>query len=240
MIFDDFARALGQLWDPRFLRVLLFGLVLAVAALAGTTWLMLWLVSHFLPHTIDLPWIGSITWFGSALGWGMLVVMLVVSSFLMVPVTSAMTSLFLDQVADAVEARHYPALGPAPHLSLGTALLDGLGFLARMALANLAALVVYLVLPFTAPFVFLAVNGWLLGREYFQLTALRRLGSRGARAMARRHRGEIWLAGVLMTLPLSIPLVNLVIPVLGAATFTHLYHRLIADEVAAARSAARQ
>ena len=30
----------------------------------------------------------------------------------------------------------------------------------------------------------------------------------------------------LMALPLSIPLVNLVIPILGAATFTHLFHRL--------------
>jgi CysZ protein len=29
-----------------------------------------------------------------------------------------------------------------------------------------------------------------------------------------------------MAVPLSIPLINLLIPVLGAATFTHLYHRL--------------
>jgi uncharacterized protein involved in cysteine biosynthesis len=38
--------------------------------------------------------------------------------------------------------------------------------------------------------------------------------------------GKVWLAGILMAAPLSIPLVNLVIPVLGVATFTHLFHRL--------------
>ena len=35
-----------------------------------------------------------------------------------------------------------------------------------------------------------------------------------------------WLAGTLMAAPLSIPLVNLLVPVLGVATFTHLFHRL--------------
>ena len=29
-----------------------------------------------------------------------------------------------------------------------------------------------------------------------------------------------------MAIPLTIPVVNLVVPILGAATFTHLFHRL--------------
>lgn len=29
-----------------------------------------------------------------------------------------------------------------------------------------------------------------------------------------------------MAMPLSVPLLNLVVPILGAATFTHLYHAL--------------
>ena len=31
-----------------------------------------------------------------------------------------------------------------------------------------------------------------------------------------------------MAMPLSIPLLNLIIPILGAAAFTHLYHRISA------------
>ncbi|HSF62967.1 MAG TPA: EI24 domain-containing protein, partial [Paracoccaceae bacterium] len=69
-------------------------------------------------------------------------------------------------------------------------------------------------------------NGFLLGREYFTLAAMRRLGRQGARDLRRKHPWRIWIAGTLMAAPLSVPVVNLVIPVLGAATFTHLFHRL--------------
>ena len=105
------------------------------------------------------------------------------------------------------------------------------GFLALLIGANLAALLVYVALPFSIPFLFYGMNGFLLGREYFQLAAMRRIGREGARALRRRHLPQIWLAGCLMAVPLSIPLVNLLIPILGAATFTHLYHRLAANDI---------
>ena len=66
-------------------------------------------------------------------------------------------------------------------------------------------------------------------REYFTVVATRRLGRAGANALRKQNRGTIWLAGILMAAPLSVPLVNLMIPVLGVATFTHLYHRLKQD-----------
>ena len=89
-----------------------------------------------------------------------------------------------------------------------------------------AKLFLYALFPLAIPFIFYGLNGFLLGREYFQIAAMRREGRAGAKALRKRHLPEIWMAGVLMALPLTIPLVNLFIPVLGAATFTHLYHRL--------------
>jgi CysZ protein len=68
----------------------------------------------------------------------------------------------------------------------------------------------------------------LLGREYFTLVAQRRLPGPEVAALRRRNRLAIWAAGVLMAVPLTLPLANLVVPVLGAATFTHLFHRLAA------------
>jgi uncharacterized protein involved in cysteine biosynthesis len=70
------------------------------------------------------------------------------------------------------------------------------------------------------------VNGWLLGREYFLLAALRHLEPDAARALMRDNIGQVWLAGTLMAAPLSLPLISLFVPVLGAATFTHLFQRL--------------
>ncbi len=230
MIFDDFFRALSQMGDPRFRSVLLKGIGLTLALLIGLYWLVFRIVGWLAPDTLSLPLIGEITWVDTFLSGASLILMMILSVFLMVPVASAFTSVFLDEVTDAVEERHYPQLSPAPRLSVLGGLKDGLMFLGVIAAANLVALVVYIPLLLfatpLAPAVFIALNGYLLGREYFQLIALRRLGAEGAKTARRRHAAQIWVAGALMAAPLTIPVVNLLIPVLGAATFTHLFHRL--------------
>lgn len=232
MILGDFLRALGQLPDPRFLKVVAMGVALALALLAGVYLLVATLIGWAMPASFTLPWIGEVSWIGSLASWGSLLLMLVLSVFLMVPVASAFSGLFLDEVAAAVEARHYPALPPARPQPTGEALGDSLRFLGVILAANALALVLYLVSGPFAPLVFWAVNGYLLGREYFQMAALRRLDRAGAAALRRRNGGQVFAAGLLMALPLSLPLVNLFVPVLGAATFTHLFHRLNGDRAA--------
>lgn len=226
MIFADFFKALMQLSDPRFRRVLWTGVALSLALLVGCYALLLTLIDAMDPGSIELPGIGPITWLGDLLSWGSLFLMMFLSMFLMIPVASAITSLFLDDVAQAVEDEHYPHLPVPPAVGWGDALRDTVNFLGVLIGANIVALFVYALLPFFAIFIFYALNGFLLGREYFQVAAMRREGREGARQMRARNRGAIWAAGCLMALPLSIPLVNLLVPVLGAATFTHLYHRL--------------
>lgn len=222
----DFAKAVAQLGDPRFRRVLWLGIGLSVALLIGVYLGFVGLVQWLLPDVITLPLIGEVGWIDTLVSGVSLVMMLMLSVFLMVPVASLFTGLFLDQVADAVEARHYPHLPAAAPMPLGQSIMDALGFLAVLIAANTAALVIYLLTPIAAAPIFWIMNGYLLGHEYFQLVALRRLGRDGARAARRRHAGRIWLAGVLMAVPLTIPVVNLLVPVLGVASFTHLFHRL--------------
>jgi uncharacterized protein involved in cysteine biosynthesis len=152
--------------------------------------------------------------------------MILLSVVLMVPVASAITSLFLDEVAQAVEDKHFPDLPPMPPVGFLEGLRDTFSFLGLLIAANMLAFLLYAIFPFAAFFIFYALNGFLLGREYFQLAAMRRIGRTDARALGKRHQGRIWLAGCLMAVPLSFPFINLVIPVLGAATFTHLFHRL--------------
>ena len=226
MILTDFFRAVGQIGDPRFRRVLGFGIGLTLALLFVVTAVLVVVVGWFAPNTVTLPLIGQIGWIDNALSRAIVPLMLVLSVFLMVPVASAFTSLFLDEVADAVDEDYYPHLPQAPRASWGAPISDGALFLAVIVGANLGALILYAFFPPAAPFIFLALNGYLLGREYFQLVAMRRLGREGAKAARARHFGQIWAAGILMALPLTIPVVNLLIPVLGAATFTHLFHRL--------------
>ena len=162
------------------------------------------------------------------LGWGSFLLMLGLSVFLMVPVASAFTGLFLEDIADAVEVRHYPGLPPATPLRLADSLIDSLNFLGLLLAANVLALVFYVFSGPFAPLLFWGLNGWLLGREYFTLVAMRRVGRAAAKNLRGQHAGRIWLAGTLMAAPLSIPLVNLAVPVLGVATFTHLFHAMTA------------
>jgi uncharacterized protein involved in cysteine biosynthesis len=226
MIFSCFFKALGQIGDPRFRRVMGLGVLLALALLAAVYAGFLVLINSFVPGTIDLIFVGPITGIDALLGWGSLFLMLGLSVFLMVPVASAFSGLFLEEIADAVEDRHYPGLPPVTPVRLGDSLVDSLNFLGLVIAANVLALVLYIFAGPFIPVVFWAVNGWLLGREYFTLVATRRLGREGAKALRAQNSGRIWLAGILMAAPLSVPLVNLVIPVLGVATFTHLFHRM--------------
>lgn len=226
MILADALRALRQMGDPRFRRVLWIGLALTIALLVAVYLLFLWGLNRVLPEQVVLPFIGPVTWLNDLASGASVLVFLVASVFLMVPVAAAFTSLFLDRVADAVEARHYPDLPAANGVGFFAGLGDSLGFLGVLITANAVALIFYLLLAPAAPLIFIALNGFLLGREYFQMVALRRISRAEARALRRRHAATIWAAGALMALPLMIPLVNLLVPVLGAATFTHLFQRL--------------
>lgn len=231
MIFADFTKALGQMDDRAFRRVLFLGLGLTIALLVGVYAGFLWLVETLADGPIVLPYVGEVTWIGSLLGWGGLGVIILMSIFLMIPVASAITSFFLEDVADAVEAKHYPTLMPAPKVGFFEALTDTVTFFGVLVVANLLAFVAYAMMPFFALPIFFALNGFLLGREYFTIAAMRREGRAGARQMRRENLPEIWMAGVLMAIPLTIPVMNLFIPILGAATFTHLYHRVANKDV---------
>lgn len=226
MIFSDFAKAVAQLTDRRFRRVLWLGLLLTLALLIGIYALFLWFIQTFASDPVALPVIGQVEWVGALLSVGSLLIMLALSVILMVPVASAFSGLFLEDVAQAVEDRHYPQLPPVPRQGLGQTLIDTVNFFGLLVAVNLVAVLAYGFAGPAAPLVFWALNGFLLGREYFQLAAMRRLGRAGARALRRHHPLQIWFAGILMAVPLSIPLVNFLVPVLGAATFTHLFHRL--------------
>jgi CysZ protein len=225
-LITDFARALAQIGDRRFMAVLLKGLGLTIAGLALVFWAVVAGLGWLLPEAVVLPWIGEVGFVDSLVSWAAVGLMLVLSVVLMVPVAAIVVGFFLDDIAAAVEAEHYPRLPPVDALPLSVQILDGLRFFGVLVGANLVAVVIYFGVPPLAPFVFWLVNGYLLGREYFQLVTMRRLGPEGAAALRRRHGARIWLAGVLMAVPLSVPVVNLLVPVLGVAVFTHQFHRL--------------
>jgi uncharacterized protein involved in cysteine biosynthesis len=125
-----------------------------------------------------------------------------------------------------VEDKHYPHLGDAGRMTYWEILTDGLEFTLTLIGANMIGLIFYLFSGPLAPFIFLAINGYLLGRQYFELVGARRIGIAEAKRLRSRKVGRVWLAGILMAIPLSVPVLNVIVPVLGVASFTHMFHRL--------------
>ena len=226
MILSDFLKSVAQFDDPKFRRVLWRGMGLTIALLIAACLLVNFGINQLLSSAWAANLIGDQSWLGALINIGGALFTIALSIWLMVPVTSAIIALFLDEVAHAVEARHYPHLPKQTATKLQDQILVGIRFLGILLLANIGALILSMIVPLLGPFVFWATNGYLMGREYFQMAAMRRLPRAQAQELFQRHQGSIWTAGVLMAIPMSIPLVGLFIPILGSATFTHQFERL--------------
>jgi uncharacterized protein involved in cysteine biosynthesis len=145
--------------------------------------------------------------------------------FLMPAVTAFVGSFFVDEVADEVEHMHYPAEPAGRALPLGRALIEG----TRTALLSVA--VYLLALPFLLigglglVILFVAAS-YLLGREYFELAAMRFRPVHEAKAFRKFHRGTVFAAGMLIALFVSIPILNLAAPLFAMAFMVHMHKRL--------------
>lgn len=222
----DFTRAISQIFDPRFLGVLLKSLALMVGLLVLAGWAVVSAVGLIGDSAIPLPFtdatfngLDEMAWF-AALG-----LYLILSIFLIYPVTALFIGLFLDEIADAVETRWHPHLPPPRRQTFLSTLMQGVKFAGVLILANLLALIVYIVATVLAPFAFWAVNGYLLGREYLEVVALRRMEEAEAKAFRRKHFFAMWTAGAVVAIGLSVPILNLFAPLIGVAAFVHLFHR---------------
>ena len=141
-------------------------------------------------------------------------------------VATAVSGIFLDRVAVAVEDRHYPGLPAAREQGIVEAVAMAARFLALSLLLNLLALPVYLLLPAVNFLLFYLLNGYLIGREYFEQAALRRLDPAEAAALRKRYGARIVTLGALFAFLMTIPLVNLVAPVFATAAMIHLFEGL--------------
>jgi uncharacterized protein involved in cysteine biosynthesis len=215
-MLTDLSRAFGQLSDPGTRRYVLWSvlgaLAVATALIAGIE-LALTLLAETGRSWLD--------WIVRALG-GLGAV--VAAWFLFPAVVSLILGFLLDGVVGAVEARHYPLL-PPPRAS---GLAESLGGALRLGLVavalNLLVLPVYL-LPGVNLVVWLLLNGYLLGREYVETVAARRMGRREAALLRRGHRLGVLASGAIVAGLLLVPVVNLVAPVVGIALMTHRFHR---------------
>lgn len=223
-MIEDARKAFGQMPDPAFRKVLLLSLALTAVLLVALGFLAA-LGIGMIP---EFGWL----WVNDLVGWIAGFGLVLGSIWLLVPVTSMFIGIFLDQVADAVEAKHYSTDPPARDQPISETLVVALRFTLVMIVANLLVLPLYL-LPVANLAIFYGLNGYLIGREYFEMVAMRHMPPAEARALRKTHSLRVTLAGIVIALPLLIPLVNLLVPLFGAAFMVHVFKRLAGRPVTA-------
>lgn len=211
-------RGVAALAQPAVRRVAALGLGLSALCFA-----VLWAAAAAaLYHTADFAW-APLDWLVELLG-GFAVLGL---TWLLFPaVATLIIGFFLDRVAAAVEAFDYPQAGPARRQAWGELFAVTGRLAAATILLNLLALPLYLLAPGINLVLFLALNGYLFGRGYFEVAALRRLDAAAAKALRRRFAGRIFFGGVLIAGLFALPLVNLVAPLIATAFMVHVFHAL--------------
>lgn len=145
--------------------------------------------------------------------------------FLMPAITSLVASIFVDDVADIVEREHYPAERPGVALPFGLAITEG-GKTALLTIAVYLVALPFLLFAGVGFIVFFIATAWLLGREYFELAAMRFRSPADAKAMRKQHATTIFTAGLFIAAFVSIPIVNLATPLFGMAFMVHMHKRL--------------
>lgn len=217
------ALALGilDLFRPRIFAVVATGVALTLGLFIALQALAFWALRAWGPEAISLPWLGRVP-IGEALSWGSLALFPLMSLFLAAPVAASFAGLFSEQVSERVEAAHLYPRGRG--LGFLDGLSDSLVVLGAVVLVSVAVLVVTPFVGPLAPVLFYGANGWLLGREFFHMAARRHLPAEGADALRRDRSGAVTALGVGIALLLTVPLLNIVVPVLAAAAYTHLFH----------------
>lgn len=230
MILEAARRALAQLFLPEFRQVFLKTLGLTLLALValwfGLGELFEWLAWPYLSSLLpDLPswagWLGFVAAIAAGIGLALGLALLIA------PVTALIAGLFLDDVAEAVERTSYPTEPPGRPVPAFPAFILSLKFLGVVILGNLIALVLLLV-PGINIAAFFLVNGYLLGREFFEFAAMRHRSEVEAKALRRQHAGTVFLGGLVIAGFMAVPLLNLLTPLFAAAMMVHLYKMIAA------------
>jgi CysZ protein len=231
-MLDAAIKALAQLLSPPFRSVLLKSIALALVLLlavgfglhrviawligGGGGWIETALGANAHGPVNALEWVLTI-----AAGFGLVAG----AVFLMPAVTSLVAGLYADEIAEMVEREHYPADVPGTAVPIGRALIEGLKTAALAFVVYLVALP-FLLLAGVGAIIFFIATAFLLGRVYFELAALRFHPVADAKRLRKARQGSVFLAGLLIALFVSIPIVNLATPLFGMALMVHLHKRI--------------
>lgn len=221
-MFQAASRAISQVFEPPFRSIFwkLMGFTLAVL-------LVIWIVLQGLVvGFVDLPypWLNTVlsvlTGIGAFIGLG----------FLVAPVSALFAGLFQDDIAEIVERTDYAIDPPGKAMAIIPSVILALKFTGVVILGNLLALFLLLI-PGINLIAFFLVNGYLLGREFFEFAATRFMTPQEAKQLRKTHGSTVFLGGLIIAGVLAVPILNLITPIFATIFMMHLFKRIQARQI---------
>jgi len=212
-MFSLFAKSLTQLTDPKTRGVLwqCVGLALTLyACVVGCAW---WGISHF----TDTGW-DFLNEIITALG-GLLA--MIFGAMIYPALVTVLLGLFSETLCARVDALHYPDLGPGRPQPIKEVIIGAINFAGKTIALNILALLLTFIIPGLNIFVFIAVNGYLISVEYFEMVALRRLDIKTANALRKQYSTRLWIAGMVFAIAMATPIVGFIAPIVAMVYMVH-------------------
>ena len=216
-----FLISVSQLLDPAFRRVIIKAILLSVFVfvfLAIIVWFVLSETNFFTFWLFEA--------FADIFGG---VTAIIIAWLLFPTLASFFITLFLEDIVEAVESRYYTNTLLEKINSPSAMFKISLRFTAIALLLNILAIPFYFFTIWFPPmgiFVFYCLNGYLLGREYFELVALRHIKMEDIPSIRQSYKWQLFLFGSVTTFLFTIPIINFLAPILGVTGMTHLVRKL--------------
>ncbi|WP_107989096.1 sulfate transporter family protein [Breoghania corrubedonensis] len=211
-------RSIAQVLSQPFRAILWKSLGITIALLV-VIWLAIEWAVTYLVDISAYPWADTafsvVTGIGAFIGLG----------FLIAPVATVFVALYQDEIAEKVERADYREDPPGRPMPLIPSVLLSVKFLGIVILGNIIALFLLLI-PGVNVVAFFLVNGYLIGREYFEFAAMRFMTPADAKRLRKAHGAEVFVAGLIVACVLAIPIVNLLAPIFGTVLMVHLQKRI--------------
>jgi uncharacterized protein involved in cysteine biosynthesis len=226
-------KSLEQMVTPPFRSVLLKSAGLALVFLVGIgialDRLLIWLSGaggQWLETTLGTMAHWPVVVLGWLIAFALGLGLIVGAIFIMPAITSLVAGFFSDEIAALVESEYYPADAPGLPLPAMLATIEAVKAALIALLAYLCA-VPFLIFAGLGALIFFFATAYVLGRQYFELAAMRFHPVPEAKALRHAYRGTVFVAGMLIAAFVSLPIINFATPLFGMALMVHMHKRLV-------------
>ena len=211
-----FAKTLGSVKKANLL-----GLMIACAGLAvGVVLVLVAIATSLTAFLVDL----QTGWLDTLVNWVVGGITGIAGWFMRPALVVLIAGMFQERTIDRVQRACYPDKVRSREPQFWPDVKHDIRFTLRALLLNILVLPLYLIgIGFI---VSIALNSYLLGREFFESAAGYHLGKPEAEKLGQQNKAAVYGGGLVITLMTLLPGVNLFVPIFAIVWMVHVYHGL--------------